>query len=185
MLKSSALLCMKPKTVQRRPLLQPKIRWQRQQVQAWRVLSILLDGKGHTLEAFEGLRQELNVCQKTIFRILRAWEDLAEFRVSSYKRSRDAVTFWRCDWKPTSSTPTYRTKRCSYCGLYKLLTSENFNRESARPDGYRSVCNSCQRQYNKEWRAKNNEWYKERARNYYRKNKKRILMLRKEKAGVI
>lgn len=144
-----------------------------QVVRELRIIAVLLDGKAHDFQSFERIMIDSGVSKKTLRRDLEALQDVPELHVISYRKyDRD---FWRCDGKLTRVTGIPLLKKCSYCQKKLELNSDNFHRDSARPDGFKTICVSCELQYNREWRAKNRERYNNRRHSYYLKNRAHII----------
>lgn len=66
-------------------------------------------------------------------------------------------------------------KRCSRCGEWKLMNSENFHKSHRTPDGYAGKCRECAADYGKQHRSENATEYKHKASLKYQRSRDQII----------
>ena len=67
---------------------------------------------------------------------------------------------------------------CSKCLTWK--TKEEYNKDSRKKSGIRSICKVCQSSEDKKYRTENREKVSQRLKDYYENNKEKIMEYRKE-----
>jgi len=70
------------------------------------------------------------------------------------------------------------TKACTRCGKEKLV--DEFNKQTASVNGFRSECRKCQSEYGKKYRERNPEKKKKRDEEYRKNNVRKIKETRKK-----
>lgn len=80
--------------------------------------------------------------------------------------------------KPSPKVPKANTKRCSTCQLDK--SANEFRRDGSKRDGLRYSCGECENRQRRSRRLKRREQENVNRREYYRRNKARIIQLVKK-----
>jgi len=74
-----------------------------------------------------------------------------------------------------------KMKICNHCKEEKPATSEYFNKDKGKKDGFNYRCKVCEAKYKKEYAAKNKEKIAEYKREYQQKNKEKLKITSKLK----
>jgi hypothetical protein len=144
---------------------------------ACEVFSVLLSGRSHTLEAFNGVRERWGVCWRTIRRDLDTWVNASGSGVVVHRV--EGILYWR--WTGMKPTPAdYRKKRCSACRELKVAKDNfGYNRNSA--DGYHNYCHVCRAQACRDYRANNKERINKQDRMRYQRRRTKLLAYMKRR----
>ena len=74
----------------------------------------------------------------------------------------------------------YAFKKCSKCGEWLVANTYNFRKEKRYKWGLYSQCKKCEKEYNKEYRENNKEYFKEKHKEHYENNKEHYKEKHKE-----
>jgi len=150
-------------------------------VRKFRMFLRLLDGKSRTILDFEDIRIDENVTKKTLLRDLNSLARIKELSICIYSQNR--IYYYKSSYK--LSNKKQFNKACKKCKEIKPLTRDYFYYGRYGIGGFDDWCISCVRKRSLNWAKNNGAKKRMYQRRWYKRNKERLNLRRREKYAEI
>src|SRR5438552_11724817 len=146
-------------------------------VRKFRIFLRLMDGRSRTTLDFEDIRIDENITKKTLLRDLNALARIKEAAIAIY--SQNKIYYYRSSFKNLEDKQ--HNKCCKKCKKLKPLTNEYFYYKRYSIDRFDDWCILCVRKRSLKWQKNNGAKKRMYQRRWYKRNKERINLKRREK----